>query len=70
MELNTITIMSGRLLLFIYVSFYQLEIYIYIIYYEQKVAKYARIAERNGLQFAPAVFSQTQTGQVYGPFIS
>ena len=34
--------------------------------HEQKVAKYARIAELNGLQFAPAVFSQT--GQVYGPF--
>ena len=34
--------------------------------HEQKVAKYALIAERNSLQFAPAVFSQT--GQVYGLF--
>ena len=36
--------------------------------HEQKVAKYARIAERNGLQFAPTAFSQI--GQVYGPFKS
>ena len=36
--------------------------------HEQKVAKYGLIAERNGPQFAPAVFSQT--GQVYGPFKS
>ena len=32
------------------------------IWHEQKVAKYARIAERNGLQFSPAAFSHT--GQV------
>ena len=36
--------------------------------HEQKVAKYGLIAEHNGLQFAPTVFSQA--GQVYGPFKS
>ena len=32
------------------------------------MAKYARIAERNGLQFAPAAFFHT--GQAYSPFKS
>ena len=36
--------------------------------HEQKVAKYGLITDRNNLQFAPAVFSQT--GQIYGSFKS
>ena len=36
--------------------------------HEQKVDKYGLIADRNNLQFAPAVFSQT--GQIYCPFKS
>ena len=36
--------------------------------HKQKVAKYSLIADRNDLQFSPAVFSQT--GHIYGPFKS
>ena len=34
--------------------------------YDQKIAKYGRVAEQNGLRLIPAIFSHT--GRIHGEF--